>query len=128
MKRSARKFDLEFKKRIVQEYLSGRPAIELAEAEGLVPGMIYRWKTQLEDRERVERIEEIQSTEGVSLEQARKIRELEEELLAAKEKIADQAMVIDLLKKIQPNSASEKRSSGYIETKRSLDRKRGPVK
>ena len=73
MGKSRRKFDLEFKKRIVQEYLSGtRSAREIAEAEGLEIGQIYNWKTQLETRAKVDRIEEIQTTEGVSFEQARK--------------------------------------------------------
>jgi transposase-like protein len=127
-KRSRKHYDFEYKKRIVQEFLTGRSANEIAEAEGLVSAQIYKWKSQLENRKRLERIEEIQAEEGVSLEQARKIRELEEELAAAKEKIADLTMVNDLLKKIQPSSRSEKRSSGYIETKRSLGLKRGPVK
>lgn len=129
MRESRRKFSEEYKRQIVQEFLAGsRTAAEIASAEGLFAGQIYRWKTQLENRERVDRIEEIQSTENVSYEQARRIRELEEELEAYKEKVADQAMVIDLLKKLQPNSASEKRSSGYIETKRSLARRNGRVK
>lgn len=127
-KKSRRQFDVEYKKKIVQQFLSGQSAVAIAEAEGLMTGQIYRWKSQLENRDRLERIEEIQTTEGVSLEQAQKIRELEEELQAAKAMIADQTMIIDLLKKIQPSSAHGKRSSGYIETKRSLGLKRGPVK
>jgi transposase-like protein len=128
-KSNRKKFDLEFKRRIVQEYLSGtKSAKEIAEAEGLVTGQIYNWKTQLESRSRVDRIEEIQTTEGVSFEQARKIRELEEELEVAKVKIADQAMVIDLLKKIHPNLASEKRSNGYVAMRRQLDPGRGRSK
>ncbi|TVQ80944.1 MAG: hypothetical protein EA369_01235 [Bradymonadales bacterium] len=129
MGKSRKKFELEYKRRIVQEYLSGtKSAKEIADAEGLDPGQIYNWKTQLENQRRVDRIEEIQTTEGVSFEQARKIRELEEELMAAKEKIADQALAIDLLKKIQPNSAYEKKSSGYIAMKRELDRSKGRAK
>jgi transposase-like protein len=129
MKESRRKFSEEYKKQIVQEYLAGnRSAVEIAEAEGLVAGQIYCWKTQLENRKRLERIEEIQTEQHVSPGPARRIRELEEELEAYKAKVADQAMVIDLLKKVQPNSASEKRSSGYIETKRSLGLRNGRVK
>lgn len=129
MGKSRRRFDLEFKRRIVQEYLSGsRSAREIAEAEGLEIGQIYNWKTQLENKAKVDRIEEIQSTEGVSFEQARKIRELEEELEAAKLKIADQTMVIDLLKKLHPNLASEKRSNGYVAMRRQLDPGKGRSK
>jgi len=129
MKESRRKFNWEYKKRIVQEYVSGnRRVAEIADSEGLVPGQIYHWKTQLENRARRERIEEIQVEENVSPEQAQKIRELEEELEAYKAKVADQALVIDLLKKLHPTLASEKRSSGYIETKRSLDPRKRHVK
>ena len=129
MRESRRKFDEQYKKQIVQEFLWGvRTAAEIAAAEGLFTGQIYRWKTQLENRQRQERIGEIQVDENVSWEQARRIRELEEELEAYKAKVADQAMVIDLLKKSHPNSASEKRSSGYIETKRSLGPRNGRAK
>lgn len=126
---SRRRFDLEFKRRIIQEYHSGsRSAREIAEAEGLEVGQIYNWKTQLENRAKVDRIEEIQTVAGVTLEQARQIRDLEEELLVAKEKIADQSLVIDLLKKLHPNLASEKRSTGYVDMKRRLGPGKGRSK
>lgn len=124
-KENRRKFDVAYKKRIVSEYLSGKSAKEIARRENIDPAHIYCWKTQLENRDRLNRIETIVVDENVSLEQARKIVELEEELAAYKAKVADQAMVIDLLKKLQPNSVSGKRSSGYIEIKRSLEVKRG---
>ncbi len=129
MRESRRKFDEEYKKQIVQEYLAGnRCAGEIAAAEGLVIGQIYRWKTQLENRARAARIEDIQSEQKVSPEQARRIRDLEEELEAYKAKIAEQAIEIDLLKKLHPSLASEKRSSGYIEIKRRLGQRNGRVK
>jgi transposase-like protein len=129
MKESRRKFDEEYKKQIVQEYLSGnRSAAEIAAAEGLVAGQIYHWKTQLEHRARQERIEEIQTEQQVSPEQARRIRELEEELEAYKAKIAEQAIEIDLLKKLHPSLACERRSSGYIGIKRRLGQRNGRVK
>ena len=128
MGKQRRKYDLEYKRKIVEEYLSGNPsAAEIAEREGIETGCIYRWKTQLEGRAKMERIDAIQDEQGCSPEQARQIRELEEELEAYKAKVADQAMMIDLLKKLHPNFQSEKRSSGYIETKNALARsKRRP--
>lgn len=129
MRESRRKFDEEYKKQIVQEYLAGnRSAAEIAQAEGLVTGQIYRWKTQLENRQREERIEEIQTEHHASPEQARRIRDLEEEQEAYKAKIAEQAIEIDLLKKLHPSLAFEKRSSGYIEIKRRLGQRNGRVK
>lgn len=125
-KKSKKHYDLEYKRRIVQEYLRGETTTNaLAEREGLERGQIYRWKVQLAERERDARIETIADTEGVSLEQARKIRELEEELEATQKKLAQLVLENDLLKKVHLNFPSEKRSSGYIETKQHLDRLKG---
>ena len=125
-KKSKKHYDLEYKRRIVQEYLQGEITTNaLAAREGLDRGQIYRWKVQLEGRARDARIEEIADSEGVSLEQARKIRELEEELEASQKKIAQLVLENDLLKKIQPGSPFARRSSGYIETKQILARSRG---
>lgn len=129
MRESRRKFDEEYKKRIVQEFISGaRSAAEIAQAEGLFSGQIYRWKTQLENRQREERIEEIQTEHQASPEQARRIRELEEELEAYEKKVAQLTLENDLLKKLHPSLAFERRSSGYIETKRRLGQRNGRVK
>jgi transposase-like protein len=128
-KKSKKHYDLDYKRRIVQEYLQGEITTNaLAAREGLEPGQIYRWKVQLDNRARGERIEEIADTEGVSLDQARKIRELEEELEASQKKIAQLVLENDLLKKIQPGSPFAKRSSGYIETKQLLARSKGRQK
>lgn len=77
MKKTRQYHDTDYKRRIVAEYLSGTISADaLAKREGLVRGQIYKWRVQLERRNRAERIEEIADTEGVSIEQARKIREL----------------------------------------------------
>lgn len=129
MKKSRKHYDLDYKRSIVTEYLSGKTsAEELARREGLVRGQIYKWRVQLERRERLSRIEAIAETEGVSIEQARKIRELEEELAATREKLAQTVLENDLLKKLQPNSPFARESSGYIDTKRRLARSRGPAR
>jgi transposase-like protein len=128
-KKPKQHYDLEYKRRIVQEYLQGGiKSAALAEREGIERGQIYKWKIQLDNLDRAGRIEEIADTEGVSLDQARKIRELEEELEASQKKIAQLLLENDLLKKIQPGSPFAKRSSGYIETKQLLARSKGRVK
>ena len=128
-KKSKKHYDLEYKRRIVQEYLQGEITTNaLAAREGLDPGQIYRWKVQVEVRARDARIEEIADTEGVSLDQARQIRELEEELEASQKKIAQLVLENDLLKKLHPNSPLARKSSGYIETKQLLARSRGRQK
>ena len=124
--KSRKNYDLDYKRRIVQEYLRGEiTAKALADREGIERGQIYNWKTQLEVRAKYARIEEIADTEGVSLDQARQIRELEEELEASQKKIAQLVLENDLLKKIQPSSVFARKSSGYIETKQLLDRSKG---
>jgi transposase-like protein len=129
MKKSRQQYDLDYKRRIVAEYLAGTTSAEdLAKREGLVRGQIYKWRVQLERRARTERIETIAETEGVSIEQARRIRELEEELAATQQKLAQTMLEVDLLKKLQPSSPFARRSSGYIETKQLLARLRGRAK
>jgi transposase-like protein len=129
MKKLRTTYDLDFKRRIVGEYLSGTISAQaLADREGLDRGQIYKWRVQLDQRARSERIESIAEEEGVSLEQARRIRELEEELAETQKKLAQTLLENDLLKKLQPNSPFAKRSSGYIETKQLLARSRGRAK
>lgn len=124
-KNSRRKFSLEYRQKLVGEFLSGGlSAQQLAQREGITPGQIYRWKTQLEDRSKLERAGELEA-EGMSQADARRFREMEEELEAYKAKVAEQAMAIDLLKKLHPSFQSERKSSGYAEIRRKLDRSRG---
>ena len=129
MKKARTNYDRDFKRRVVAEYLSGAISAQvLADREGLDRGQIYKWRVQLDQHARNERIEAIAEDEGMSLEQARRIRELEEELAATQEKLAQMVLENELLKKLQPNSPLAKRSSGYIETKQLLARSRGRAK
>ena len=124
-----KQYDLDYKRRIVTEYLAGKVAADvIAKREGLIRGQIYKWRVQLERCQRLERIEQIADIEGVSIEQARRIRELEEELAATQQKLAQTVLEVDLLKKLQPNSPFEKRSSGYVEMKQLVARSRGRAK
>jgi transposase-like protein len=128
-KNSRKHYDLEYKRRIVQEFLQGDiKSAALAEREGLERGQIYKWKIQLDNQARAARIEDIADTEGVSLDQARKIRELEEELEATQKKLAQTILECDLLKKVHLSYPSAKSSSGYIETKQLLARSKGRQK
>jgi len=127
-------YDLEYKRRIVDEYLSGRASVqELTAREGLMGGQIYKWRVQLDERKRSERLGQIQDENPeVTLAQAKRIRELEEELEATQKKMAQLAVENELLgelvKKTSPNSAYAKRSSGFVEIKAELGRQKGRVK
>ena len=128
-KKSRKSYDLQYKRQIVEEYLRGEILTNaLAEREGLDRGQIYNWKVQLAEKARDARIEEIADTEGVSLDQARQIRELEEELEATQRKLAQVILENDLLKKIHQDYPSARKSSGYIETKQLLARSKGRAK
>ena len=127
--RSRKNYDLEYKRRIVAEYLDGATsAQDIADREKLERGQIYKWKVQLDQRSRSERIETIASEQGVSLDQARRIRELEEELEATQRKLAQTIIENDLLKKLHPNSPFARSASGYTETKQLLARQKGRAK
>ena len=129
MKKPRQQYDLDYKRRIVAEYLSGAISADaLAKREDLVRGQIYKWRVPLERRVRTERIETIAETEGVSIEQAKRIRELEEELAATQQKLAQTMLEVDLLEKLQPGSKFASATGGYIDTKRQLARLRGRAK
>ncbi len=129
MRKARTNYDLDFKRRVVAEYLSGAiTAQALADRAGVDRGQLYKWRVQLDQRARNERIEAIVEDEGVLLEQARRIQELEEELAATPKKLAQVVLEGELLKTLQPNSPCAKRSSGDIETKQLLARSRGRAK
>ena len=64
----------------------------IANREHLVRGQIYKWRVQLEQQHREERVESIVGTGGVSIDQARRIRDLEEELAATQRKLAQSVL------------------------------------
>lgn len=112
-------YDLDDKRRIVGEYVSGQSSAEaIARRESLVRGQIYKWRVQLEQHQREERVESIAGTGGVSMHQARRIRDLEEELAATQRRLAQSVLDVDLLRKSLPASLLASVSSGYIDTKR----------
>jgi transposase len=128
-KKSKAQYGREYKDRIVQEYLRGETsAKEIAEREKIERGQIYNWKIQFTERDRNTKIVDIADSTGLSIDQARQIQELQEELEATQKKVSQLLLENDLLKKIQPNSPFERKSSGYIETKKMLARSKGRVK
>lgn len=131
-KKPRKQYDLEYKRRIVQEYLQGGiKSAELAAREGIDRGEIYKWKTQLENLARRERVDELVEG-GASAEQARRIRELEEQLQATQQKLAqsvvERELLEELVKKTDPNSVFAKRSSSFVDIKNALARSRGRSK
>ena len=114
-KNNRKRHDIEYKRKIVGEYLAGElTAQQIAEREGLHFGQIYRWRVQLENRARRDRLETIQSDNPqATIEQARRILELEEELEDYQKKVAQLTLENDLLKKLQPSSQFGKKSTPF---------------
>lgn len=129
-KKTRKKFTLEQRDQAIDEYVSGaKSAQEVAQELGTDVGNIYRWKTVREEKAKGLRIEELIG-EGNTLAQAKRILELEAEMEEYKKKVAEQAVIIDLLKKLQTSSSSapESELTGLIRTTRKLDQKRRPAK
>jgi transposase-like protein len=127
MSRSRRTFSEAVKRRAVEEYVSGRKsAAQIAAEHGIAPGRIYKWKAQLEETARGERIEALTES-GLNPEQARRFQQLEDELAVYRRKVGEQAVMSDLLKKLRgmPSSVPESELTGLIAITKSAARKRG---
>jgi len=129
-KGTKRHFSDEIKRQAVDDYVSGRKSAAQVAAElEIGQSMVYRWRADLQAQARGERIESLEA-QGINPGQARRIIELEEQLEVYQKKVAQQAVEIDLLKKIQgsANSQPESELTGLINTIKQLDRKKGRVK
>jgi transposase-like protein len=103
-----RYFPLEYKQRIVQEVESGqRTKAAVAREEHLSSSLIDRWQKQIR--------------EGTIVDHpSQSDRRLMRENDWLKKKVAEQAMEIDLLKKIDEYSRRMRRSNGFIVTGRNM--------
>ena len=129
-KKPRRKFSIKQKKEAVRSYVSGeRRAAEVANELGIAVQLLYAWKVQLDERERGNYLEELE-TSGLSPKAAKIIQAQQEEIEAYQQKVAELTVVNDLLKKLRsPKSlASESELSGLIKTIKKLDRKKGRAK
>lgn len=131
MSKSRKYFDESIKRKAVDDYVSGRRSADEVAAElGIVRGQLYKWRVQLEEHDKGARTEELESM-GHSKTEARKIQSLEAEIEEYKKKVAEQSLIIDLLKKLRAgstNSQPESELTGLIRTTKNLDRKGGPAK
>jgi transposase-like protein len=126
-KKTKRHFSDEVKRQAVDDYVSGRKSAAQISAEvGVVQNMIYRWRAELEAKDRGQRIDQLES-QGVDPKAAKRMLELEEELELYQKKVAQQSIEIDLLKKLRGlgTCLPESELTGLIGTVKRLDRKRG---
>lgn len=129
-KRKRHSFTDDEKQTAVNEYVSGqRRAEDIARELGVPQGYLYKWRVQLEEKAKGARTEELESM-GHSKSEARKIQALEDEIEEYKKKVAEQSLIIDLLKKLQTPKASQPESelTGLIRTTKNLNRKSGLAK
>lgn len=130
MRKPKKFFDENIKRQAVGDYVSGKKsAQEVADGLGIERGMIYKWRVQLDDRAKGERIEELEG-QGYSREQAHQIERQAAEIEAYKQTVAKQSVIIDLLKKLQTSTHShiENELTGLIELTKKLDLKKKPQK
>jgi transposase-like protein len=129
-KKSRRKFSEQEKTKAVEEYTSGlKTAVEVATELDVAVGLIYRWKSDFESKVRTGKIDEL-TERGLSRAAGLKIQQQADEIEAYQKKVAEQSLIIDLLKKLQTSDPSVRESelNGLIATMKRSDRKRKPVK
>lgn len=129
-KKARKKFTPEQKRQAVEEYLCGdKSAAQIAEELETEAQSIYRWKSAQEEQKKDLRIDEL-INEGNSYNQAKKILELELEIQEYKNKLAEQVLINDLLKKLQTPASLQPESelTGLIRTANKSARKTKRVK
>ena len=129
-KKPRRQFTDEQKRLAVDDYVSGRKSADQVAAENGIPrSVVYKWRVQLDEKSKGARIDELES-QGMTQQAARKIQQMEAEIEEYQKKVAQQAVIIDLLKKLQPstNFPPESELTGLIDTNKKLARSRKPVK
>jgi transposase-like protein len=121
----------EQKLKAIEEYKTGaKSAKQISEQFGSSnKNLIHAWKYEFEEKAKGERVDELKNT-GYSSEAAKRILELEQEVIEYQKKLAEQVLINDLLKKLrsQPNFQPEKNVTGLTDIIRSLNQKKKPVK
>lgn len=129
-KKTRKKFTREQKDKAVDDYISGaKTSSEIARELGTDINNIYRWKTLRTEQAKGVRVEEL-IAEGYNKEAANRILNMELELEEYKKKLAEQVIIVDLLKKLQTsnNSAPESELTGLIKTTKKSVPKKGRAK
>ena len=129
-KKPKRKFSDELKRQAVDDYTSGRKtAAEVAQEHDVAQGQVYQWKIQLEEKRVKGRVSDLEDS-GMSPSEARYMQRLEDENAELKKKLAEQVIVVDLLKKLQTSTNYQqlKNASGYDEIAELLAQSRKRVR
>lgn len=128
--KNRKKFSYEVKRKAVEDYISGvKTAEQIAIELQTSPQAIYNWKTAFTEENKGIRIEEL-IVEGNSEASIKRIMQMEDEIAEYQKKVAEQALIIDLLKKLraQGNLPPESELNGLIEMVKKSVPKRKRVK
>ena len=130
MSRAKRTFSLELKKKAIEDFISGKKSASALAAElGVTVSHIYKWRVQLSEKKKGAQIEELES-QGMRTRDAKKFLQQQAIIEEYQKKVAEQSIIIDLLKKLQEPEISQHGSelTGLLETLQRLDRSRKPAK
>ncbi len=98
-KKAKRQFKSEDKARAVDDYVSGRrSATQIAAELCCSPNLVYRWKAEADAARRDDRAAEIEASGVRDPRDIKRILDLEDEIEAYKKTVAEQTVLIDLLK------------------------------
>ena len=125
-KRPRRTFTEEQKREAVGSYVRGdRSITDIADELQISPGLIYKWKSSFESQKVSGRVDELMDS-GATRAMALKIQQQEAEIIEHQKKVAQQAVIIDLLKKLpaEINSQRESELTGLIGTMNRSARRR----
>jgi transposase-like protein len=126
-RRDRRTFSTDFKKEILNLVDRGEVTIaDLAQKHDLTINMICRWRRELRDEVIDETVASAPRIERLGVD-PKYVRQLEDQLRTANEKLGELYIVVDGLKKIQ-NQTSTKNASSFVVTGRSWDQRRKPAK
>ena len=117
-KKTRKTFSQKIKDQAVDAFLSGeKSAQQIADEIGCDVQLVYRWKVSREEKAKGIRIDELVK-QGHNKDVAQKLLEKELEIEAYQKKVAEQAIIIDLLKNSPPltNSQQESELTGLIRT------------
>ena len=129
-KKTRKKFTEEEKRQAVAGYVSGaRTAQAIANKLGTDIQAIYRQRTFYDEQRKDLRLSELQA-EGSSQELAERIIRLQNEVEAYQKKVAEQTIMLDLLKKLRTSGRFQPESelSGLIATTKKSDLKKKHIK
>jgi transposase-like protein len=105
----------------VKKILSGEATVtELAEQHDLTVTMICRWKRQMREDELDMAVEKAPRVERAGVD-PRYVRQLEEKLKTANEKLGELYIVVEGLKKVREDLARTKNASSLVVTGTILD-------